>query len=881
MGGVPRRLHRDPPPHRRGSSPAARRTTRRSTSPAASCCRTRPATRRTFDTDVGRAMFSVSPTDVLHVPEGRLLLQTLRSHDQFNTTIYGLDDRYRGMKGGRRVVFVHPDDIAALGLDRRWPRRPGQRVGGRRAPGPGVPRRRLRPAARVRRGLLPRDQPADRRSTTWPRAATARRRSRWWCGWSPRSRAPRRPTTASIRSDEGTREGSPAGTDTNEPRSPSSSPDDQPRARPRRAGPRPVRGRRRRRGAAAARGAAGRAARDARTTHAPAAAPLADRRVVLRRPLRARPRRRHRRHGGGAAPAHRAADRELAVHRRGRAPRQRRPPRDGAARRGQPDDRRSRHQPLRGVDARHRRPPRGPALGRAARRRRATSSRGSTTTPPSRCAATAGRRGSSSARCSGRPRRCRPTRRCSAPSCCSTPARRSTSTSTPASSTASSSTPASSPSTATEVKQGDLGYAAPGRTTLRLVAGAEPVAAAAARRAAVRRVDRHVVELRRPHPRGGRRLPRGVAAPDHPRRRGRRRQPDRRRRPVRRGRPPAAADPRPAACRTRGCASAADVAGPVTGDDGVARCPWGAGDPLLRDYHDTEWGVPISGEAAHLERLTLEAFQSGLSWRTILAKRDDFREAFAGFDADAVAAYGDADRARLMADAGIVRNRLKVDAAITNAAATVALRDAGGLEAFVARLPARRAAGARDDRGGGDHLAGVRRAVEGAEEAGLRLRRPDHDVRADGGDRPGRRPPRGLPPPRVSTASRIASPRMTHGARLHRRRPRRPRRGRAGRGSSERRRGVDPRGRRAPRSPATEAVEPTALNARRVRRLRPGPRARRPTPARRLLRRRPDVRQGQRRRRRACRPSRAPTRSTPRPRAGRRRLRPDVPRAPA
>ncbi len=75
-----------------------------------------PRDTRTFETKAGRAMFTASPTDVLHVPEGRLLLQTLRSHDQFNTTIYGLDDRYRGISGGRRVVFVHPDDIVALGL---------------------------------------------------------------------------------------------------------------------------------------------------------------------------------------------------------------------------------------------------------------------------------------------------------------------------------------------------------------------------------------------------------------------------------------------------------------------------------------------------------------------------------------------------------------------------------------------------------------------------------------------------------------------------------------------------------------------------------------------------------------------------------------------
>ena len=92
-------------------------------------------------------------------------------------------------------------------------------------------------------------------------------------------------------------------------------------------------------------------------------------------------------------------------------------------------------------------------------------------------------------------------------------------------------------------------------------------------------------------------------------------------------------------------------------------------------------GEPMDPEAAaHLERLTLEAFQSGLSWRTILDKRDNFRAAFAGFDADVVAAYDDRDVERLMADAGIVRNRRKVDAAITNARATVALRETGGLE---------------------------------------------------------------------------------------------------------------------------------------------------------------------------------------------------------
>ena len=123
--------------------------------------------------------------------------------------------------------------------------------------------------------------------------------------------------------------------------------------------------------------------------------------------------------------------------------------------------------------------------------------------------------------------------------------------------------------------------------------------------------------------------------------------------------------------------------GPVTGEDGLARCPWAGGPGVMRDYHDTEWGNRVSGEAAYLERLTLEAFQSGLSWSTILNKRDAFREVFAGFAAEAVSAFGDDDVARLMAEPRIVRNRPKILAAITNARATVALREQEGLEAFV------------------------------------------------------------------------------------------------------------------------------------------------------------------------------------------------------
>ena len=123
--------------------------------------------------------------------------------------------------------------------------------------------------------------------------------------------------------------------------------------------------------------------------------------------------------------------------------------------------------------------------------------------------------------------------------------------------------------------------------------------------------------------------------------------------------------------------------GPVQGEDGVARCLWAGGPGVMRDYHDTEWGRPVRGEAAYLERLTLEAFQSGLSWSTILHKREAFREVFHGFDADAVAAFDEGDVERLMQEPRIVRNRRKIEATVVNARATVALRDDEGLEAFV------------------------------------------------------------------------------------------------------------------------------------------------------------------------------------------------------
>lgn len=117
----------------------------------------------------------------------------------------------------------------------------------------------------------------------------------------------------------------------------------------------------------------------------------------------------------------------------------------------------------------------------------------------------------------------------------------------------------------------------------------------------------------------------------------------------------------------------------VIGEDGLARPVWAVKDPLLRDYYDTEWGMPVTDETGMFERVTLEAFQAGLSWRTVLAKRPAFREVFKDFDPDVVATFGETDVARLLVDARIIRNRQKIVAAINNAKATVALREDGGL----------------------------------------------------------------------------------------------------------------------------------------------------------------------------------------------------------
>ena len=118
-------------------------------------------------------------------------------------------------------------------------------------------------------------------------------------------------------------------------------------------------------------------------------------------------------------------------------------------------------------------------------------------------------------------------------------------------------------------------------------------------------------------------------------------------------------------------------------DDDLTRC-WGGGDPLMQAYHDDEWGRPVHDDRVLFEFLLLDNFQAGLSWRTILNKRENFRAAFSGFDPVKIAAYGEADRQRLLADAGIIRNRAKVKAAVSNAQAFLEVQaEFGSFDAYI------------------------------------------------------------------------------------------------------------------------------------------------------------------------------------------------------
>lgn len=122
----------------------------------------------------------------------------------------------------------------------------------------------------------------------------------------------------------------------------------------------------------------------------------------------------------------------------------------------------------------------------------------------------------------------------------------------------------------------------------------------------------------------------------------------------------------------------------LVGDDGVARCWWAGSDPLYTAYHDTEWGFPVHNDTRLFEKLCLEGFQAGLAWITILRKRENFRAAFSGFDIETVAGFGTDDVERLLADAGIVRHRGKIESTINNAARALELiEECGSISEYV------------------------------------------------------------------------------------------------------------------------------------------------------------------------------------------------------
>lgn len=131
-------------------------------------------------------------------------------------------------------------------------------------------------------------------------------------------------------------------------------------------------------------------------------------------------------------------------------------------------------------------------------------------------------------------------------------------------------------------------------------------------------------------------------------------------------------------------------AGLVVGEDGVARCAWSGTDPLYQAYHDREWGRPMHDDVRLFEKICLEGFQSGLSWLTILRKRENFRATFAGFDVEKVARFGERQITRMLGDAGIVRHRGKIESTINNAKRALELREeAGSLDAYLWRYAAK------------------------------------------------------------------------------------------------------------------------------------------------------------------------------------------------
>ncbi len=189
--------------------------------------------------------------------------------------------------------------------------------------------------------------------------------------------------------------------------------------------------------------------------------------------------------------------------------------------------------------------------------------------------------------------------------------------------------------------------------------------------------------------------------------------------------------------------------GLLAGPDGISRCFWHGNLPDYLHYHDHEWGRPVADDRRLFEKICLEGFQSGLSWLTILRKRENFREAFAGFEFDKVAAFTDEDVERLLGNAGIIRHRGKIVSTINNANRAREMADEfGSLAAMVLEVRTRPGRAARNRR----PRASARQSddggfgpdFEGIEKARLELRRPDHRLRLHAGDGPGQRPSRRL-----------------------------------------------------------------------------------------------------------------------------------------
>src|SRR5471030_1350350 len=188
----------------------------------------------------------------------------------------------------------------------------------------------------------------------------------------------------------------------------------------------------------------------------------------------------------------------------------------------------------------------------------------------------------------------------------------------------------------------------------------------------------------------------------------------------------------------------------VTGTDGKPRCGWASADPLYEKYHDTEWGKPLKDDQALFELLTLEGCQAGVSWITVLRKREHYRRVYDGFDPKKIARYTPAKLKKLLEDPGIIRHKGKIDASVSNARTYLAMIEQGGPGAFskFMELCGRQTAeeAAQDPEGRARDLARERRHVEGAEEGRLQVRGLDHLLRLHAGLGHGRRSHRRLSP---------------------------------------------------------------------------------------------------------------------------------------